>query len=103
MLDHFRRRQPARFRADLDLQGGVMDAEALRELLADVMQKGIVVTGGTDEMRRQRGFARAHGPDVEVVHLDDAFEAGEITLDRGELNASWHRVEREVDAVARKL
>ena len=29
-------------------------------------------------MRRQRGLAGAHRPDVEVVHFGDAFQPGEI-------------------------
>jgi hypothetical protein len=53
-------------------------------------------------MRRQRRLMGAHGPDVQIVHLQDAVEPGQIVPDIGKLDAARHGIQREVEAVARQ-
>ena len=98
----FRRRQLADLGGGFDLQRSVVDVEAVREFLANAVQEGVVRAAGPHQMRGQRGFVGAHGPDVQIVHLRDAFQPGEIVSHLRKLDAARHAVEREVDAVARQ-
>ena len=101
-LHHLRRRQLADIAAGLDLQRGVMDVEAERKLGSDLVQEQIVGAAGPHQMRGQRGFVGAHGPEMEVVHLGDPIESAEIVPHLRQLDASGHAVERETDAVTGK-
>ena len=54
MLHAVRRRQLADLGGGLDLQRGVADVEAVRELFADAVQEGVVAAAGPHQMRGQR-------------------------------------------------
>lgn len=56
--------------AVLDQKGRVVDAVMLLQFLAGVVQHIVVMRGArAHEMRRQRGFSRAHAPDIQIVNF----------------------------------
>src|SRR5690242_13674935 len=73
-LNHFVRRERAGdMRIDLDLYGRVVDLEALCEIIAQVIEKGVArMAVRHDEMASERVFGRAHWPDMQVMHANDA-------------------------------
>ena len=65
----------------VDLQGRVRDPVGAEHLL-DGQAGGVAVDVGPHEhVRRQRGLARGDLPDVQVVHLVDARDRGEVGPD----------------------
>src|SRR5690349_11256542 len=80
---HVIRSQPALVQTRLDLDGRVLDAEAVLERATGVAQEMVVEAGvRPHQMHGERGLGRAHRPDVQVVHLGDAGQGGEIAFDR---------------------
>ncbi|CCV08386.1 hypothetical protein MESS2_740013 [Mesorhizobium metallidurans STM 2683] len=70
--------------AGLDLHGRVADAEPLMQLVCGMHQKRVAgVPTWQDQMGRQHIFRRARRPDVQVMHLADARQAGRIGLHGG--------------------
>ena len=68
--------------AGFDLQRGVGDLEAVLQFIADVMEKPVVEAGaGPHQMHGQRGFGRAHGPDVEIMHFAHTGKGAQIVFD----------------------
>src|SRR5919206_4773294 len=66
----------------IDLQRRVPDAEAFLDEALQLAPAGMAVVAGSDEdVRGQRGEARRHLPDVQVVHLDDARRRSERAPD----------------------
>src|SRR5687767_10092301 len=64
--------------AALDLQGRVVDAEAMVELVHQPIEECVVVAVvGADQVRGHRDLACAQRPDVQVVHRRDARLRGE--------------------------
>ena len=60
----------------LDLQGHVLDPEALAEHVAHLAPAGVAVVAGRDQqVGRQGGEAGGHLPQVQVVDLDHALSA----------------------------
>ena len=55
-----------------------------------------------DEVRGERDFRGARAPDVQVVHLAHTGQRGESGLDRLGLDAAWHGVECQVEALAKQ-
>ncbi len=51
-------------------------------------------------MSRERGFGRAHRPDMKVVHLRHVRQAGEILPHFADINSLRHGVQGEIDGVA---
>src|ERR1051325_3051460 len=77
------RGKPTRVHARLDLDGGMLDAEAVLEGLAGFGEEVVVEAGvRPHQVHGERGLGRAHRPDVQVVHLGDARQAGEKAFDR---------------------
>src|SRR5262249_49660121 len=57
------------FLADFDLQGRMPDAKTLPQLARRPQEEFVPgMTSGKHEMRGQRIFSRAQGPDVQIVH-----------------------------------
>ena len=57
----------------LDLQGCVPDSEMVTQLATGLDEESIARTCMRhDQMNRERHLGRAHGPDVQVMHLGDA-------------------------------
>src|SRR6266851_1165426 len=105
LSDDMRRRQAAgkRGMADLELKGRVLDPEALVQLAARLCGQFIVDRRArADEMNRQRRFRRAHAPDMEIVDLGDARQAGEIGLYGVAIDALGHHVHRQIDGIAQQ-
>ena len=74
-----------------------MNAEAMLQLMRDGGQEAVVgLRVWAHQMHGQRGLRRAHAPDMEVMRLADARQAGQIGLDRRGIDALRHGVEREV-------
>src|SRR5256885_15467534 len=68
--------------AEFDLDGDVMDLEALLELAAEAAKEAVVARRARhDEMRRQRGFRGAHCPDVQVAHALHAGQRAPVARD----------------------
>ena len=67
----------------IDLQGRVVEAEALTQQRLHVAPGGVAVAVGADEhVRRERGEATGDFPHVQVVHLDDARALHQCRADR---------------------
>jgi hypothetical protein len=57
----------------LDLKGGMMDFEALMQNVFQTGEERIVgIEFGNDEMGGEGGFGGTHGPDMQIVEIDDA-------------------------------
>lgn len=87
-----------------ELQGGVLDAEAVVEFALGAEDESVVPVGSChDEMGGEGGFGCADAPDVEVVHVDDFGKSDEVGLDCIDIYAYGDSVEREVDGVSQEL
>src|SRR3954454_4654931 len=74
-------RQQPRFRV-LDLQGRVVESEALPEHHLEIAPNSVAVAFGRDEhVRGKRGEAAGDRPHVQVVHLDDVILGDKCSAD----------------------
>ena len=87
----------------IDLQGHVVDAEALAEDALEVPAHRVAVVAGPDEhVRGERGEARGDLPHVEVVDLDDSGLGGHRATDRLGIHALGRRLEQDAPRIAQQ-
>ncbi len=87
----------------LNLERRVHYSETMFETFAGFCEETIVERGTRPhQMRSQRGFGRAHRPDMEIVHVRNTGQRREIALDLHPVDLRRHHIERQVDGVARK-
>ena len=87
--------------ADFDLQGRVPDPEALPQLARRHSQEFVAgMAAGEDEMRGERAFRRAQGPDMQIMHGGNAGAGGKIASHRLRIDRRRHRVDRHGQRVA---
>ena len=82
----------------LHLQGGVADAVAGEEQVARLVEHAVVVGAGADhEVGAGHLHVRRERPHVQVVHVDDAREGGEVALDGGQVEPGWRRLHEDAE------
>src|SRR5437588_10655275 len=87
----------------VDLECRVPEAEALVQQLLEATPRAVAIGVGRDEdVGRERGEAARHGPDVEVVHLDDVRVGGERRCDRIGIDAGRGGLEEDAARVAQE-
>src|SRR5579859_1513787 len=87
----------------IDLQGGVLQAEALLEQPLQPPPRVVAVGLGLDEhVCRERREAARHRPHVQVVYLDDVVCAGERARHRIGIDARRCRLEEDAPRVAQE-
>lgn len=92
------------FLMGLELDGGVVDAEFVFEVFADLVEEVVVEGGGGfDEVGGEGGLGGAEGPDVDVVDAGDAGEGFQIGADGGGVDGLGDGVEAEVEGVAEEF
>src|SRR5215471_11645217 len=92
-----RRRQSAGLVAGFDLDRRVRDPEELMELVGDPIDELVSRrTSRHDDMAREGGLSRAHGPDVKIVHARHAGERFQIFAYDRRLDLAGYGLEGEV-------
>src|SRR5690606_35582494 len=80
-------------RAELHLQGRVVDAEALVQFVVDAVEERVVaVAAGADQMRGHRNLAGTQRPDVKVVDGRNAFLRQQPVAHQRLFQARRHRI-----------
>ena len=82
--------------------GGVADAEAIAQFSRHIVQRSLRRGIGAHQMRRQRRLRRAEPPDVQIVHLKNAWHRGQVVLHRVLRHAAWDRIHCQVDRFAQQ-
>src|SRR2546422_464985 len=87
----------------IDLEGRVVDAEALVEQLLELAADRMAIVAGVDEhVRGKRREARADLPDVQVVHALDVRMGGDRGADRLDAHPGRRRLEQDAARVAQE-
>src|SRR5579871_3375 len=87
----------------VDLQRRVVEVEPSVEHLLDPAARGVAVGARPDEhVRRERGEAARHRPDVEVVHLDDLVVRRDRVGDRLRIDLLGRALEEDAAGVAQE-
>ncbi len=90
-------------RSFLDLQGGVVDPKPGLQLPAYLMDHGVIDRRSRSDQRSgKRGLRRAHSPDVQIMHLVDTRQSGEVVVDGSAIHAEGHRLQREIERFAQE-
>ena len=83
-------------RDTLNLHGDVLDAEAMLDAGCERGEESVVAAFRAHQMGGERRLCRAHGPDVQIVHGDNARLLGQKAAHGGDINAARGRVEHEI-------